>query len=586
MREVLNDLLTDVGEQHKLSMAGDKAFLSSLSDIKLLTVLEEGLTQLLLSVEGRNKVFQPLEILNARENGSFKNLFNGMFRLIFDEAGRELAYPDAGAYAGLYQVFSLLTKYGAGDVTPGMVSDARSSYLRIEDDMTTPSIDSSVLHLAQQLIAEVLRGGEDRIFAGRHGPGSVAEGRLDPGQKYGWTEPIGFDHSLFDCLSQYQVLRQALGVEQLCNGSLSDPRASRWCTVPKTWRKCRAICAEPALLQYLQQSLGRQIAYACQVSPFCGADVRRQDVNANLARESSLHGYYCTIDLSSASDRLSMHMVERLFPKEWFAKLAGCRSERTVLPDGHVLELKKYGSMGNATTFPVQSLVYWALLVSLMRSDGIAMHEARSNVFAYGDDIILPTRYAGPASSLLEGVGLRVNTSKSFSKGSFRESCGMHAYHGVDVTPAYLRTTSLTGPGLVSMCACANLLKKNGYNHASTRLFRIIEARLGARLPTVGSYFVSEGNLRNVQLSIIDEHATLSDLVHMNESKGIRVRRSGCQYCVVKAYGLYELRTKRRGNVFANTADMWDFTRGICAVSDRGYIPGDVALSQRYIRLL
>lgn len=310
----------------------------------------------------------------------------------------------------------------------------------------------------------------------------------------------------------------------------------------------------------------------------------RQDTNADLAIQSSGHGYYCTLDLSAASDRLSYKLVEALFPESWFALLVGCRSKRTRMPDGSSLELRKYGSMGNATTFPVQSLIYWALLTALLvELKAGTTSECASNVYAYGDDIILPSTYARDAIALLTDVGLKVNESKSFVNGSFRESCGAHAYHGVSCKPTYLRTTSRTGPGLVSMCACANSLLRAGWKTPAERLFKYIEDTVEMRLPVVGeSYWADE---RSVQLARIEPLYSFSMLVTENIARGIRVRRDGCQRLSVKALGLYETKTKRRANVFANTADMWDYIHGRTADEDRGYIPGDVALYMRYIRL-
>lgn len=315
--------------------------------------------------------------------------------------------------------------------------------------------------------------------------------------------------------------------------------------------------------------------------------MRRQTVNATLALQSSSHGYFCTLDLSAASDRLSLLLVERVLPPEWFARLANVRSERTKLPDGSSLTLRKFGSMGNATTFPVQSLVYWGLIVAHLRSLGIAMDEARSVVFAYGDDIICPSQYARSVMELLTSVGLKVNEGKSFSDGSFRESCGTHAYRGTLVTPAYLRTTSTSGPGLVSMCSCANSLYESGYVRAAASIFAKIENALGSRLPVVGHGGSDALTQRKTQLCRVrPEVWNLAELISLNESSGIPVKVDGCQRYSVKAYGLYESISKRRSNVFACTGDMWDFTHSLGSDEDRGYIPGTVKLSQRYVTLL
>lgn len=581
MRQVLNDLISDVGRKFQISTAGDLAFIASLEDKVLLDVMDQLLKDLLASTERRCEVLNPPVALTDRLKGAYCNFLRSVRRLIFDGSGRELAFPDHSAFACLYQVYSFSAKFGAGEMTPGMIANAISSYHYIEDSMVSPTIPDNILRYARSEIQRVLSYATVN-FSGRHGPGAVAEGKIPSGEKYGWSA-IDVDPLYYPfCLREYYS-RDVPSFGSL--GSLSDPRASRWCAVPKSYSKVRAICAEPALLQYMQQSIGKALSFAIEVCPQCGVGLRHQDANARLALESSAHGYFCTLDLSSASDRLSLELVETLFPRDWFRELSQCRSHRTVFPDGHVLDLKKFGSMGNATTFPVQGLVYWALLVALLRDGGSSIYESRTSVYAYGDDLILPSTHAKPAIALLEAVGLSVNRDKSFVSGSFRESCGMHAYHGFNVTPAYLRTTARTGPGLVSMCACANQLYLAGFDGAARRLFSYIERTLATRLPVVGGGG-NYGLPYSPQLAEIRPDLSVQALVLANHERGIKTLTGRLGYPTVKAFGLFELRTKRISNPFACFGDIWDFTHGVSGSHDRGYIPGKVALSQRRISLL
>jgi hypothetical protein len=79
------------------------------------------------------------------------------------------------------------------------------------------------------------------------------------------------------------------------------------------------------------------------------------------------------------------------------------------------------------------ALTIWSLLTA------IAPRTARKSILVYGDDIIVPSFMAADATQVLEAVGLRVNVSKSFSSGPFRESCGEEFINGVRVTPVRLR---------------------------------------------------------------------------------------------------------------------------------------------------
>jgi hypothetical protein len=92
----------------------------------------------------------------------------------------------------------------------------------------------------------------------------------------------------------------------------------------------------------------------------------------------------------------------------------------------------------------------------------------------FGDDIIITEPAVGHLYRLLEEVGLKVNKEKSFSRGQFRESCGMDAYDGVDVTPGYIRKIyqPSSPEALVSVVECSNNLYKKGLWHLADSLLR------------------------------------------------------------------------------------------------------------------
>jgi len=63
----------------------------------------------------------------------------------------------------------------------------------------------------------------------------------------------------------------------------------------------------------------------------------------------------------------------------------------------------------------------------------------RGEVRVYGDDLIVPVDYVRSVIDVLELLGFKVNTGKSFWNGKFRESCGGDYYDGEDVTPVRVR---------------------------------------------------------------------------------------------------------------------------------------------------
>jgi len=196
----------------------------------------------------------------------------------------------------------------------------------------------------------------------------------------------------------------------------------------------------------------------CGVCTCCLARVRQRQTVKYLEDRDLHHelfsvyaGQLATLDLKDASDLLSLELVNRLFPSNWADALTACRSSKTELPDGRLVTLHKHAPMGSATCFPVMALCVWAVLTAL------APRSAKSAVLVYGDDIIVPSFMAVDAMAVLEAVGLRVNSNKSFLKGPFRESCGEEFVLGCRVTPVYLRTNPHDdNESLMSMMAFNN----------------------------------------------------------------------------------------------------------------------------------
>lgn len=601
MSKVLCDLLSDIGRLNRCSTVGDQHLVSSLDkEGVLLPFMSAWHKALLVSVERRT--LTPLESLfvpgiSDRLMKSGRNFLASITtNAILGAYGDG---PDTVAFSSCYQAACLLTKFGAGDISDLMSKRAVDDYVAIERNIM-PICESAVIDLAASCIRDLMGFGNGMIPEGRHGPGSVAEGAMPSGPKYSdWHLPpfcnIGFPSARMYLTSAHPHSKT--------DGT--DPFMSRVCLVPKDWDKCRTICAEPAFLQYAQQGLNTYLNDTLRkatIVGWCTLDLADQAQNAQIALESSAHKYYATIDLSAASDRLSLELVERLFPRGIALLLKRCRSKRTKLPDGSVLELKKFGSMGNATTFPVQSIIFWAIAVAVQRLWGSSYRDARANCWVYGDDIICPSHCFALVCEALESVGLKVNTLKSFSEGSFRESCGIHAINGVDVTPSYLRTVSKTGPAAVSMCSTANLLSLKGWQTPAERIFSFVEDHLGAKLPYIcdtGKPVYLDGDVQSSYDEVVSYKKRQPQLCRLlppgsdmfaaiaaNLRSGIPVVVD--RYCnlSVNAFGLFEVTKLRRTNAFANTADMFCYlaTHPFSGY-DRGFTPGSTALSQRSVSL-
>lgn len=197
--------------------------------------------------------------------------------------------------------------------------------------------------------------------------------------------------------------------------------------VPKNAKTDRSIVVEPILNSMVQLGIGRYIED--RLRPF-GIDIKNQATeNARLAREGSITGGFATLDLSSASDSVSRGLVKFLLPPAWYDLLKSFRTG-TVKYKKRTIVLEKFSSMGNGFTFPLETLIFWAIA-------HVASNGETTSVF--GDDIICPTQYARRVISLLETCGFTVNTEKSFVEGPFRESCGHDYYLGIDTRPLYVK---------------------------------------------------------------------------------------------------------------------------------------------------
>jgi len=204
-------------------------------------------------------------------------------------------------------------------------------------------------------------------------------------------------------------------------------------TVPKNAKSDRCIAIEPEMNMFIQRGVGAQIRKYMRRT---GNDLNDQVRNQKLAYEASLHHKLATIDLSMASDSLSIELVRWLMPPDWFNALMLCRCASGEMPDGTHVAYEKISSMGNGFTFELESLIFWALAESV--SDTIASDSRRVSV--YGDDLIVETSAAGFLIELLSFAGFETNEDKTFLSGPFRESCGKHYFNGIDVTPIYIRS--------------------------------------------------------------------------------------------------------------------------------------------------
>lgn len=224
---------------------------------------------------------------------------------------------------------------------------------------------------------------------------------------------------------------------------------SRFKFVPKTFTKMRGICIEENEVQWHQQGIRRAMYKRIEHHPLTRGYVNftSQQVNRELALKGSINGEWATIDMSSASDRISRKLVSYLFGenKELLLAIEACSTETVKIPKVkgfkfiEFMPVKKIAPMGSAICFPIMALVHFALIKAILNRSSIARSNTR-DVYVYGDDIIVRRSCTQAIYDYLPLFGMKINTDKSFSRGYFRESCGLHAYKGVEVTPVRFKT--------------------------------------------------------------------------------------------------------------------------------------------------
>lgn len=215
--------------------------------------------------------------------------------------------------------------------------------------------------------------------------------------------------------------------------------------VPKSYKALRVIMPNTLAGSFYTAGLGRMIQNRLKEH---GLDIRKlQARHRRLARSASTDGWkktlqgrrndpsgrLATLDLSSASDSISIQLLSMILPRKWF-RIVRFGHIRRVTQDGKTYLLSSVCTMGLGHTFPLETLVFYALIRGLER----CLYPNRTSLISvYGDDLILPGDLAGRVKALFPKLGFKVNDEKSFvGYCDFRESCGGDYYRGVAVRPA------------------------------------------------------------------------------------------------------------------------------------------------------
>ena len=206
-------------------------------------------------------------------------------------------------------------------------------------------------------------------------------------------------------------------------------------TVLKNLVTDRTIAAEPDINLLFQRSIGLKISR--RLRRF-GIDLSNQYNNQRACLLAFVRGW-ATVDLKDASNSNILLPILALLDSEWRDLIVATRSpygtfssRKDVLSrKAEWFEYNMLSSMGNGFTFELETAVFLAIALAC----GCDLGET----WVYGDDIIIPQAKVSLVSQVLSIFGHSVNYEKSFTEGTFFESCGIYAYCGVDITPLKIK---------------------------------------------------------------------------------------------------------------------------------------------------
>jgi hypothetical protein len=502
----LRELITDCGERCRVSTS---------HDVKTIMAREEheGMQFLTVTLPAFGKDFERSLDLGQVAHAAFPGFarrrglplfLGGFLELVFDrDTGRLVDNPSIDAIRSVRQITLAFGKLKALP-SERKVAKAMKGYVDCEKEVAENvnlfvSPENREVREAFQRIGSLIWADFFSVVSNeiynegikpKHGPGATAD-RLVGNHKFDqleWTDRLEeyfpFGNTVLPNWRAF--LERSPAVNFLEPGT---ERPSRVTAVPKTMKTPRLIAIEPTCMQYVQQGIlsvmKRKVEEDDLLYSLAGWD--SQTPNQEFARLGSISGALATLDLSEASDRVSLQHVRDLLRNHRFllGAVEACRTTKADVPGFGVIPLAKFASMGSALCFPFEIVVFvTAIFVGIEQALNrrLVWHDVKSlsnQVRVFGDDIIVPSDYAQYVVTAMHSLGFIVNVSKSFWTGRFRESCGKEYYGGHDVCvtrvrnefPARRKDTEQ----IISTVSLRNQLFKAGYVRSVDFLDDLIE---------------------------------------------------------------------------------------------------------------
>jgi hypothetical protein len=444
----------------------------------------------------------------------YPNLFGYMFERVIGEDGWPLgvktdgsASVDIDCLRGLRQLMYFVYKLEMPH-DPEVERKLLQEFVDVDEGLERdPSTyDDLVLETASRIANAVFQNFDPHDIFPRHGKGAVATGeqthekhvfkrlyrQIDP--VYPFCEYFEFSLSaVCDRYREYEYLE------------VLEAGTAKVVLVPKDSRGPRIISCEPLEYQWIQQGLGRAIVRHLESHWLTKERINFSDqsINQGFAYCGSTDGSTVTLDMKEASDRVATWLVKLVFKYDLplLSALLATRSTQTELPDGRIVTLKKFAPMGSCLCFPVEAFIFWALGVASIIHDPAHAKEfstprkrvwsplgevlkriSKCNLHVYGDDIIVGKKYHESLLQTFPRYGLRFNMDKCCIRGLFRESCGVDAYDGHNVTPLRLKRRWCRGTADASTIASyvefSNLAYERGYKRVAAYAAALVEEQM------------------------------------------------------------------------------------------------------------
>lgn len=482
--------------------------------VRVLPELISGLLDLLEYGEAR---FPQFKLQRGR---NYPQFCRRMFSIVLNECNSYNTEDQAAAFDFLYNLSTAFKKL-RGSPDENSHQQHYDDFVRVDAEIGAINFDAPELQSILDSISTQWSSfaGElnldDPACVPRPGPGATVgqtpkHARYAPSVLFKQLDSV-FPYEEWFYPHPWDVVEQSRKFLQLKSTAVAQPH-SEYLIVPKTFFKWRGICKEANEVQFIQQALRRMLYAAIEEYIPHGIPIRDQSVHRTLALDASVSRNKATIDESEASDRIARYLVTRMTSTtpELQAALLAC-STRLVKPpkwasQTNMLETHKFAPMGSAVCFPIMSLLHYFLVRAIIliywpdRSMK-TLQDLCSQVSVYGDDIVLPSAVVPLVYEWLPKFGMKINRTKSYVHSHFRESCGMHAYKGVNVTPVYIKYTNFSSTDasptkrLASLFVNESQLSQKGFVNTAAFLKGYIRKHWGS-FPTVAEGIPVVGYIR------------------------------------------------------------------------------------------